>query len=156
LCEDAFKVERDEAFDFAFCFWFMYFNMFDDPRSGAEAASKLIKLVKPGGKLFFLWHSDLSAVRLPPERFSVMNFTLPQLRQFFAHHTVETYAVDSPAIACRLLGKQAFNKSVTRLSCARVCMQASTWKRARLLLVVRKGAAPATRPTHGAKNTPRR
>jgi SAM-dependent methyltransferase len=138
LCEDAFNTGRDGQFDFAFCFWFMYFNMFEDPRNGVSAANDLMKVLKPGGKLFFLWHSDLSAVRLPAERFSVMNFTLPQLATFFSGHRLETYAVDSPAVACQVLGKNAFNKYVTRLSCARVYMQASNWKRARLLVVAHK------------------
>src|SRR5690349_3505224 len=94
LCEDAFNLGQHGSFDFAFCFWFMYFNMFEDPRHGMKAANDLMQLIKPGGKLFFLWHSDLTAVRLPPDRFSVMNFTLAQLRQFFADHSVESYAVD--------------------------------------------------------------
>jgi SAM-dependent methyltransferase len=136
LCADVFDVHRDGAFDFAFCFWFMYFNGFEHLGDAAAPGRELMRLLKPGGKLFFLWHSDLTAVRLPPDRFSVMNYTLAQLRELFPDFRVEGYALDSPALVCRILGKHAFNKYVTRLSCARVYMQASTWKRARLLLVV--------------------
>lgn len=136
LCEDAFAVGREGCFDYAFCFWFMYFNGFDNLRDAAADASRLMRLLVPGGKLFFLWHSDLTAIRLPPARFSVMNYTLAQLRELFPDYYVESYAIDSPALACRLLGRYAFNKYVTRLSCARVYMQASSWKRARLMLVV--------------------
>jgi hypothetical protein len=94
--------------------------------------------LRPGGLLFFLWHSDLSATRLPPERWNVMNFTMAQLKAFFSGYSTEEYAIDSPALACRILGRHSFNKYVTRLSCARVQMQASSWQRARLLLVVRR------------------
>jgi SAM-dependent methyltransferase len=138
LCADAFNVDRDEQFDVGFCFWFMYFNAFDVPANGADAARKLMAPLKPGGRLFFVWHSDPSAVRLPPDRFSVLNYTIPQLSSFFSDYSTESYAVDSPAVACRVLGKYAYNKYVTRLSCARVYMQASNWKRARLIIVVNK------------------
>jgi SAM-dependent methyltransferase len=138
LCADAFNVQRDEQYDVGFCFWFMYFNAFDVPSEGADAARRLMAPIKPGGKMFFVWHSDLSAVRLPPDRFSVMNYTIPQLSEFFRDFKVESYAVDSPAITCRVLGKYSYNKYVTRLSCGRVYMQASTWKRARLIIVVNK------------------
>jgi SAM-dependent methyltransferase len=138
LCEDAFAMSRSEAFDNAFCFWFMYFNAFDKPQEGSEAGTALMRLLKPGGRLFFLWHSDLTAVRLPPERFSVMNFTIPQMTQFFPGYRTEAYAVDSLARICTLLDRYSFNKYVTRLSCARVYMQASSWKRARLIVVVHK------------------
>ena len=138
LCADAFDIHRDEQFDVAFCFWFMYFNAFDVPKDGAESAQRLMSSLKPGGRMFFVWHSDLSAVRLPPDRFSVMNYTIPQLSTFFDGCSVETYAVDSPAITCRLLGRFSYNKYITRLSCARVHMQASTWKRVRLIVVARR------------------
>jgi SAM-dependent methyltransferase len=138
ICDDAFNLEQHEKFDHAFCFWFMYFNAFDNPGDGVEDANRLMEYLKPGGRLFFLWHSDLTAVRLPPDRFSVMNFTIPQLKRFFPSYSTEAYAVDSPAQICRLLGRYSFSKYVTRLSCARVYMQASSWKRARLMLVVRK------------------
>jgi SAM-dependent methyltransferase len=138
LCADAFNVQRDEQYDVGFCFWFMYFNAFDVPSEGADAARRLMAPIKPGGRMFFVWHSDLSAVRLPPDRFSVMNYTIPQLSEFSRDYKLESYAVDSPAITCRVLGKYSYNKYVTRLSCGRVYMQASTWKRARLIIVVNK------------------
>jgi SAM-dependent methyltransferase len=136
LCQDAFNVGRDGQFDYAFCFWFMYFNAFDAPQEGADAARRLMTPLKSGGKLFFIWHSDLTAIRLPPDRFSVMNYTIPQLKAFFPGYELEAFAVDSPAITCRLLGRYSYNKYVTRLSCARVHLQASTWHRARLILAV--------------------
>jgi hypothetical protein len=37
-----------------------------------------------------------------------------------------------------LLGKYSFNNYVTRVSCARVMMQASTWMRARLIIAINK------------------
>jgi SAM-dependent methyltransferase len=138
LCGDAFDVHRDGQFDVGFCFWFMYFNAFDDPSKAGDAARKLMQPIKPGGRLFFIWHSDLTAIRLPPDRFSVMNYTIPQLKKFFADYPVDAFAVDSPAITCQLLGKYSYNKYVTRLSCARVMMQASTWKRARLIIAINK------------------
>lgn len=138
ICDDAFNLMHHKKFDHAFCFWFMYFNIFDKPSNGADSGVRLMEYLKPGGKLFFIWHSDLTAVRLPPDRFSVMNYTIPQLKQFFPGFSMEAYAIDSPAQTCRLLGKYSFNKYITRLSCARVYMQASSWKRARLILVVHK------------------
>ena len=138
LCGDAFDVGRDEQFDYAFCFWFMYFNAFDIPAEGADAARRLMSPLKKGGRLFFIWHSDLTAVRLPADRFSVMNYTIPQLKAFFPDHEIQAFAVDSSAITCRFLGKHSYNKYVTRLSCARVYMQASTWDRVRIILAVTK------------------
>lgn len=138
VCDDAFNLNVVEEFDWAFCFWFMYFNAFEDLAHAADDARRLMQYVKPGGTLFFLWHSDLTAVRLPPDRFSVLNYTLPQLQRLFPGYRIQSYAVDSPALACRILGRWAFNKYVTRLSCARVYMQASNWKRARLILAVTK------------------
>ena len=138
ICDDAFSLDLEERFDYAFCFWFMYFNAFEDLNQAAAEARRLMRYVRPGGKLFFLWHSDLTAVRLPPERFSVMNYTLPQLKRLFLDYDNQAYAVDSSANLCRVLGRLAFNRYVTRLSCARVYMQDSSWKRARLILAVSK------------------
>jgi len=138
ICDDAFNLKLSDQFDYAFCFWFMYFNAFDDLLDGAGDASRLMDYVKPGGKMFFIWHSDLTAVRLPPDRFSVMNYTTAQLQRLFPGYRTEAYAVDSSANICRLLGRFSFNKYISRLACARVYMQASTWKRARLILVVHK------------------
>ena len=138
ICGDAFGLNQPRHFDYAFCFWFMYFNAFEDLRQAENDANRLMGYLRPGGTLFFLWHSDLTAVRLPPDRFSVMNYTIPQLKQLFSGYSTEAYAIDSPAGICRILGRFSFNKYVTRLSCARVYLQASSWKRARLILVVNK------------------
>jgi SAM-dependent methyltransferase len=138
ICDDAFALQQSAEYDYAFAFWFMYFNAFEKPTDGAEAGARLMEYLKPTGRLFFLWHSDLTAVRLPPERFSVMNFTMDQLRKFFPGYSTEAYAIDSEARVCSLLGKRSFNKYITRLSCARVALGASSWTRARLLVVVHK------------------
>ena len=138
ICDDAFALQQPAEYEYAFAFWFMYFNAFEKPMDGAEAGTRLMEYLKPTGRLFFLWHSDLTAVRLPPERFSVMNFTMDQLKQFFPGYSTEAYAIDSDARVCSLLGNHSFNKYITRLSCARVALRASTWTRVRLLLVVHK------------------
>lgn len=139
LCADAFDLPLGKAScDYVFCFWFMYFNSFDNPAdpAAAEAMDKLLNYVKPGGKLFFLWHTDLSAVRLPPDRFSVMNFTIAQMRLLFPRgYVLESYAVDSRARVLALLGRLAFNKYVTRVCCASAYIQASSWRRVRAIVV---------------------
>lgn len=138
ICDDAFQLNELGQFDCVFCFWFMYFNAFEDLRQAASDTGRLMQYLKPGGKLFFIWHSDLTAIRLPPERFSVMNYTIPQLGQLFSGYSTQGYAIDSLASVCQVLGKFSFNKYITRLSCARVCLQASSWKRARLIVVATK------------------
>jgi SAM-dependent methyltransferase len=138
ICDDAFNLNQPGQFDYVSCYFLTYFNAFDDLRQAESNASRLMDYLRPGGKLFFIWHSDLTAVRLPPDRFSVMNYTIPQLKQLFSGYSSEAYAIDSPASVCSLLGRFSFNKYVTRLSCARVYLQASSWKRARLILVVEK------------------
>lgn len=137
ICDDAFAITRNAEFDFAFCFWFMYFNAFAYPREASQSGRRLMEYLKPNGTLFFLWHSDLTAIRLPPERFSVMNFTLEQVKEFFQGFPFEVYAIDSHAQVCSLLRRYSFNKVVTRLSCAYVYLQASSWKRARIVAVAR-------------------
>ena len=107
-CDDAFQLPEAGKFDFVFCFWFMYFNAFDDLRQAENDAKRLMDYLKPGGKLFFLWHSDLTAVRLPPDRFSVMNYTIPQLNQLFSGYPTEAYAIDSPGNVCRILSRFSF------------------------------------------------
>lgn len=143
LLDDALHLPPELSFDCVFCFWFMYFNAFDDPAEGAVAARALLRHVRPGGRLFFIWHSDLSAVRLPAARFSVNNFTLPQIRSLFGGLETEAFAIDSSGWTSVLLGRYAFGDYVTRVTCARVCLQASTWKRARLIVSVRQPPRPA-------------
>jgi SAM-dependent methyltransferase len=138
LQADAFSLDYREEFDYGFAHFFTYFNQYDDPGQGAESASSLMKYLKPDGKLFFIWISDLSAVRLPESRFSIMNFTLQQVAEFFPAHKTAVYAMDSRARLPLLLGRYAFNKYVTRASCAAVQLMASTWRRARIILEVRK------------------
>ena len=69
ICDDAFNLKQAGQFDHAFCFWFMYFNAFEELQITESDAKRLMDYLMPGGKLFFLWHSDLTAVRLPPDRF---------------------------------------------------------------------------------------
>ena len=60
-------------------------------------------------------------------RFSVMNYTLAQLRELFSGYSSQTYAIDSPARICSVLGRYSFNKYVTRLTHAWVCWETSSW-----------------------------
>jgi SAM-dependent methyltransferase len=138
LLADAFSLGFREEFDYGFAHFFNYFNQFDVPGQGVESASRLLEYIRPNGKLFFVWISDLSAVRLPEKRFSIMNFTLQQLARFFPNNNSSIYAIDSRARLPMLLGKFVFNKYVTRLSCATVQLMASNWRRVRIVLVVRK------------------
>ncbi len=104
----------------------------------------MMRYLKPGGTLWFVWHSDLTGVRLPPERFSIMNFTIRQLESLFPDHPVTSYAIDGSARLPWYLGRFAYNKYVSRLSCAGVYIKASNWHRVRIIVAARKeGAARA-------------
>jgi len=135
ICGDAFSLPYRETFDYAWLYGFTFFNAFTHPKDATSYAEKLMHYLKPGGRLFFIWHSDLTGVRLPVERFSLMNYTVPQLLEMFSGYKAEGFLMDSPAHAC-VLGRLAFHRYVSRLSAARVMLQASSWKRARLVVVV--------------------
>jgi SAM-dependent methyltransferase len=138
LKADAFSLGFQEEFNYGFGHFFTYFNQFDNPDDGIESATTLMHYLRPGGRLYFVWISDLSAIRLPEKRFSIMNFTLQQFAGFFPDYRATAYAMDSRARLPLLLGKFAFSKYVTRLSCATVQLMASTWRRVRIVLEVCK------------------
>jgi hypothetical protein len=88
--------------------------------------------------LFFIWISDLTAVRLPENRFSIMNFTIKQIEAFFSKYKVCTYAIDSRSKLAYCLGKYCLNKYITRLDCAFVKLFSSSWKRVRIIAIATK------------------
>lgn len=138
ICGDAFSLSYQDEFDFGFCNFFTFFNAFEIPKEASKYACKLMDYIKPGGLLFFIWISDLSAVRLSPERFNIMNFTIHQLEAFFSGYHVESYAIDSSARQCFAGGQFVFNKYITRLNCSFVHILASSWRRVRIITVVHK------------------
>jgi SAM-dependent methyltransferase len=139
ICGDALAMSFGGSFDVAFCHFLTYFNAFDDLRQARGDAARLLAYVKPGGRLFFVWISDLTAVRLTgATRFGIMNYTPRQLTALFEGHPVETFAVDSRARLCRLFGTLSLNKLVTRATLATVQFRSSSWQRARIVLVVRR------------------
>ena len=69
-----------------------------------------------------------------------MNYTVKQLEGLFPQYAVTSYAVDSLARLTVYLGRFAFNRYVTRLCCAVVHLLASDWRRARIIVAVRKPA----------------
>jgi len=137
-CADAFSLDYENEFDYAFCSYFTFFNAFDTPRQCSQYANNIMKYVKKGGILFFIWYSDLTAVRLPHDRFNIMNFTMNQLETIFGIYRVESYAIDSWGRLPCILGEYSYNKWVTRLSCAYFQMLESSWRRVRIILVVHK------------------
>jgi len=139
-CSDALELDYNETFDYGFCNFFTLFNMFDTPQQGTKYVDKIMKYIKKGGTLFFIWYSDLTAVRfgLANNRFAIMNFTMRQLECLFSAFKLESYAIDSMARLPIYLKKYAFNKFITRLSCAVIPVLDSSWKRVRIILVVHK------------------
>jgi SAM-dependent methyltransferase len=147
IAGDAFSLPPAGTFDYAFCHFFTFFNAAEVPGDFAEYGRSLMRYLRPGGTLFFVWHTDLTAVRLPPDRFSIMNFTIKQLEALFPDYPVTSHAVDSLARLPGYLGRFAYNKYVTRLCCAAVHILASDWRRARVIVAVRNQptALPARR-----------
>ena len=141
IAGDAFSLPFDQNFDYGFCHFFTFFNAADVPAEFAEYGRAMMKYLRPGGTLFFIWHSDLTAVRLPPDRFSIMNYTMKQLEGLFPDYAVTSHAVDSLARLTVYLGRFAYHKYVTRLCCAAVHLLASDWRRARIIVAVRKAPA---------------
>jgi len=143
IAGDAFALPFEGQFDFAFCHFFTFFNAADNPSSFAEYGRAMLRYLKPGGTLWFVWHSDLTAVRLPPERFSIMNYTIRQLEGLFPDADVRSFAVDGMARLPRYLGRFAYNKYVTRLTSVGVQLSASNWHRARIITAATRRAAGA-------------
>ena len=140
IAGDAFSLPFDGEFDYAFCHFFTFFNAADDPAAFADYGRAMMRYLKPGGILWFVWHSDLTATRLPPERFSIMNFTLRQLEGLFPDHAVTSYAIDGMSRVPRYLGRFAYNKYVTRLCCAAIQLKADNWHRVRIVVAATKVA----------------
>ena len=136
IAGDAFVLPLAGRFDYAFCHFFTFFNAADVPGDFAGYGRALMRYLRPGGTLFFVWHTDLTAVRLPASRFSIMNYTIRQLEGFFPGYRVRSYAVDSGARLPGYLGRLAYNKYVTRLCCAAVQVLASDWRRVRVIVAV--------------------
>jgi len=135
---DAFSLPFENEFDYAFCHFFTFFNASDQLSEFADYGRAMMRYLKPGGTLWFVWHTDLTAVRLPPERFSIMNFTIRQLEALFPDYRVQSYAVDGMSRLPRYLGRFAYNKYVSRLCCAGVCLKADNWHRVRVIVAARK------------------
>jgi SAM-dependent methyltransferase len=144
IAGDAFTLPFEGEFDYAFCHFFTFFNAADHPPAFAEYGRKMMRYLRPGGTLWFVWHTDLTAVRLPPDRFSIMNFTIRQLETFFPDAQIRSYAIDGMARLPRYLGRFAYNRYVTRLCCAGVYMCASNWRRARVVVAATK---PSNQPS---------
>lgn len=139
IAQDAFTLPFEGEFDYAFCHFFTFFNATDQPAAFAEYGRAMMRYLRPGGTLWFVWHTDLTGIRLPSDRFSIMNFTVRQLEALFPDQHVKSYAIDGMARLPRYLGRFAYGKYLTRLSCAGVYMCASNWRRARVIVA-------ATRP----------
>jgi SAM-dependent methyltransferase len=138
IAGDAFALPFEGEFEFAFCHFFTFFNASDQLGEFAEYGRAMMRYLKPGGTLWFVWHTDLTAIRLPPERFSIMNFTIPQLEALFPDYRVQSYAIDGMSRVSRLLGRFAYNKYVTRLCCAAIQLKADNWHRVRVIVAARK------------------
>ncbi|HNS00744.1 MAG TPA: methyltransferase domain-containing protein [Planctomycetota bacterium] len=138
ICGDAFALTYNEHFDYGFCNFFTFFNANELTTQSVEYGKKIMRYIRPGGVLYFIWYSDLTAIRLPANRFNIMNFTIKQLEALFADFSIDSYAIDSMARIPMYLGRFAYNKYITRLSCAAVMLLNSSWKRVRIILKVKK------------------
>lgn len=138
LCQDAFSLNSQGAYDMVFCSFFTYFNAFDKPLDANVYVERMMSYLKTGGHLFFIWISDLTSIRLPPERFSIMNYTIKQLESMFQKYEKHSYAIDSLSRLTYYFSDKAFNKYITKLSCAIVQFLDSSWRRVRIIIVVKK------------------
>lgn len=138
LCQDAFSLKSQEAYDMVFCNFFTYFNAFDNLVDANAYVERMMSYLKTGGYLFFIWISDLTAIRLPPERFSIMNYTIKQLESMFLKYEKHSYAIDSLSRLTYYFGDKVFIKYITKLSCAIVQFLGSSWMRVRIIIVVKK------------------
>jgi SAM-dependent methyltransferase len=138
ICGNMFDLEYDQCFDYGFCNFFTFFNSFDVPSQGKLFVDKLMKVLRPKGKLIFVWISDLSAVRLAAGRFGIMNYTMKQLEEMFSGYSVASYAIDSCARLCAIMGRYSFSKCITRLCCCAIQIKSDSWHRVRIVLIVNK------------------
>jgi hypothetical protein len=109
------------------------------PADAVEYGRAIMRYLRPGGRLFFVWHSDLTAIRLPGEtRFGIMNYTIRQIEAMFPDFKSTSHAIDGMARMSAYLGRFAYNKYFTRLCCGGVYLAASNWHRARIITAVHK------------------
>lgn len=138
VCGDAFKLDRPKQFDFAWCYFFSWFCAFERHKDMQEGVRTLMSYLKPGGRLFWVWHSDLTGTRLEDgKRFAVPNWTLAQAMEMFQGFEVEGYATDSPGHTFRVLGQRALNKWVTKVSLGWTAFKRGSWDRSRLIVVAK-------------------
>jgi SAM-dependent methyltransferase len=136
---DALTLPFEDQFDYGFCHYFTLFNSAATSEEAVEYGRAIMRYIRPGGTLFFVWHSDLTAVRLPGEsRFGINNFTIDQIEAMFEGFRTTSYAVDGMARLPRFLGRFGYQKYVTRLCCAAVYLAASSWHRVRIIVAVQK------------------
>jgi SAM-dependent methyltransferase len=139
IAADALTLPFENQFDYGFCHYFTLFNAAEVPSEGVEYGRALMRYLRPGGTLFFVWHSDLTAIRLPGgSRFGIMNYTIKQIEAMFPDFRSTSYAVDGMARMAVYLGPHAYNKYFTRLCCAGVYFAASNWHRARIVVAIHK------------------
>jgi SAM-dependent methyltransferase len=139
IAADALTLPFDSEFDYGFCHFFTLFNTANLPEEAVDYGRALMRYIRPGGTLFFVWHSDLTAIRLAGgSRFGINNYTIAQVRAMFPDFRTTSYAVDGMARLTRYLGRFAYHKYVTRLCCAGVYMAASSWHRARIIVAVHR------------------
>jgi SAM-dependent methyltransferase len=136
---DALSLPYEADFDYGFCHYFTLFNAADVPAEAVPYGRAIMRYIRPGGTLFFVWHSDLTATRLDGDtRFGIMNYTIGQIERMFPGLPTTAYAVDGMARLPLYLGRFAYHKYVTRLCCAGVYLAASSWHRVRIIVAVHK------------------
>lgn len=104
----------------------------------AEYSKQLMSYIRKGRILFFVWFSDLSAIRLPLRRFGIMNFAMKRLMQLFSGYRVKAYGIDGRGKLPRILGKYCYNEWITGICLAWVQVCDSSWGRGRIVLAVFK------------------
>jgi SAM-dependent methyltransferase len=136
---DALALPCESEFDYGFCHYFTLFNSAGTPDEAVDYGRAVMRYIRPGGTLFFVWHSDLTAVRLAGgSRFGINNYTIDQLEEMFPDFRTTSYAVDGMARLPHYLGRFAYHKYITRLCCAGVYLAASSWHRVRIIVAVHK------------------
>jgi SAM-dependent methyltransferase len=136
---DALNLPFDGTFDYGFCHYFTLFNAAEVPAEAVDYGRAIMRYLRPGGTLFFVWHSDLTAIRLAGDtRFGIMNYTIAQIEAMFPDFRTSSHAVDGLARLPRYFGRLAYHKYVTRLCCAAVYLAASSWHRVRIIVAVHK------------------
>jgi SAM-dependent methyltransferase len=137
IAGDALALPFRGEFDYGFCHYFTLFNSAEKAEEAVDYARAIMRYIRPGGTLFFVWHSDLTAVRLAGgSRFGINNYTIDQIEQMFAGFRTTSHAVDGMARLPRFLGRFAYHKYITRLCCAAVYLAASSWHRVRIIVAV--------------------